>query len=355
MAHLNSDLPLQRATATLAAIGAPRLRSRTHRLFGTRRRWLFGRDYETLWPFADAWSALCTLGSLPGQGDATRLLDTMVIGLRAYSKERGILEATGHAGFESVVTAPLGSGGDRYYDDHAWLGLALVRHHELAGDPALLGLAARVFSFAASGWSAEATWEVPGGIRWKEPSTNRSRNTCANGPTAALAAKLHERTGDESYLEWATRIYDWTRRALLGTDALYMDRIAPDGTRTPTIWSYNQGSMIGSGVLLGRQTGEARYVDQAVETADAYVGGTTVPDLVAQDPAFNAVLFRNLFVLDRARPDPRYNALASDYGARMWDTGRIRRGLFAGKGSPLNNAAAMMQIYALLAGAEPHP
>jgi hypothetical protein len=279
----------------------------------------------------------------------------MVIGLRAYSREQGILEAAGEAGFDSVVTAPVGGGGDRYYDDHAWLGLALVRHHERTADPVLLRLAARVFSFAVSGWSAEATWAVPGGMRWKEPPTNRSRNTCANGPTAALAAKLHERTGDESYLEWATRIYDWTRRALLGSDALYMDRIAPDGTRTPTIWSYNQGSMIGSGVLLGRQTGDSSYVDQAVETAAAYVGGTTVPDLVDQDPAFNAVLFRNLLTLDRERPDPRYRALASAYGAHMWETERIRHGLFAGKGSPLNKAAAMLQIYALLAGADPHP
>jgi hypothetical protein len=352
---LDAGVQLQRATATLAAIGAPTLHSRTRHLFGTRRRSLSGRDYETLWPFADAWSALCTVGSLPGQGEAMRLLDRMVIGLRAYSKDPGIVEAASVAGFESVVTAPLGSGGDRYYDDHAWLGLALVRHYELTGDPALLRLATRVFAFVVSGWSAEVTWEVPGGLRWKEAPSSRSRNTCSNGPAAALAAKLHEGTGDASYLDWATRIYDWTRRALLGTDALYMDRIDPDGTRTPTIWSYNQGSMIGSGVLLGRQTGDPSYVGQAVETADAYVGRTTVPELVDQDPAFNAVFFRNLLVLARERPDPRYRALASGYGAHMWDSRRTRRGLFAGKGSPLNNTAAMLQIYALLAGAEPHP
>jgi hypothetical protein len=113
--------------------------------------------------------------------------------------------------------------------------------------------------------------------------------------------------------------------------------------------------MIGSGVLLGRQTGDPSYVDHAVETAAAYVGGITVTELVAQDPAFNAVLFRNLLFLDRERPDPRYQALASDYGTRMWDTRRTRQGLFAGNGSPLNKAAAMLQIYALLAGAEPHP
>jgi predicted alpha-1,6-mannanase (GH76 family) len=217
-----------------------------------------------------------------------------------------------------------------------------------------LRLAARVFAFVVSGWSDETAWAVPGGLRWKEPPTNRSRHTCSNGPGAALAAKLHEQTGDESYLEWATRIYDWTRRALLNAHALYMDRIDPDGTRTRAVLSYNQGSMIGSGVLLGRQTGDSSYFDHAVETAAAFVGRTTVEELVAQEPAFNAVLFRNLFVLDRERPDPRYRTLASDFATHMWESRRTRYGLFAGNGSPLNNAAAMLQIYALLAGAEPH-
>jgi hypothetical protein len=38
----------------------------------------------------------------------------------------------------------------------------------------------------------------------------------------------------------------------------------------------------------------------------------------------------------------------------MWEQKRRRHGLFAGNGSPLNNTAAMIQLYALLAGATPH-
>ena len=244
------------------------------------------------------------MGSLPGQRGALELLDTMTRGLRSYGREPGILAGTGSAGFESVVTPPLGSGGDRYYDDNAWLGLALVRHHELTGDPVLLRLAERVFPFVVSGWSTEASWEIPGGIRWKEPASNRSRNTCVNGPAAELAARLHEKTGDSAHLEWALRTYEWTRRALQGPDCLYADRIAPDGTRTSTIWSYNQGSTIGAGVLLARQTTASSFLDQAEETATAYLAGLDVPALITQDPAFNAVLFRNLLALDEVRPDP---------------------------------------------------
>jgi rhamnogalacturonyl hydrolase YesR len=206
-----------------------------------------------------------------------------------------------------------------------------------------------------SGWSAETTWVMPGGIRWKEPETNRSRNTCVNGPAAELALRLHDKTGEASYLDRAGRIYDWARHALLRGDGLYVDQIAPDGTRNPTIWSYNQGTMVGAGVLLARQTGDPSFLDHAVATATAFLGGTSATQLMTQDPAFNAVFFRNLLTLDRERPDPRYRSLAFDYGAHMWETKRLRHGLFAGQGSPLNNAAAMVQIYALLAGAAPHP
>jgi len=279
----------------------------------------------------------------------------MVQGLRSYGREPGNLEDAGSAGFESVVTPPLGNGGDRYYDDNAWLGLALVRHHELTKDPGLLRLAERVFAFVVSGWSTETTWQIPGGIRWKEPASNRSRNTCVNGPAAELAARLHEKTGDAAYLEWAVRTYGWTRRALVGPDCLYADQIAPDGTRTPTIWSYNQGSMIGAGVLLARATADSSFLDHSVQTAAAYTGSRDVAALMTQDPAFNAVLFRNLLVLDDVRPHHRYRALLAAYGSAMWASQRLRHGLFAGNGSALNNAAAMLQIYALLAGAPPHP
>jgi hypothetical protein len=78
--------------------------------------------------------------------------------------------------------------------------------------------------------------------------------------------------------------------------------------------------------------------------------------LVAKNgPAFNAVYFRNLLLLDRLAPDPRYRQTALAYADEMWTTRRdSRTGLFTGDMSPLNESAPMVEIYALLAGAEPH-
>jgi hypothetical protein len=341
--------------STVAALRAPSMFARKSHLFGARCWWRSGRRYEDLWPFADAWSALCTLGSLPGQHEALGLLAEMPKGLRHYGTEADMDEGEDDLGFESVVTPPLGGGGDRFYDDNAWLGLALVRHHQMTADPSLLRLARRVFGFVVSGWSTDPAWAMPGGIRWKEPVTTGSRNTCANGPAAALAVRLYETTRDEDFLEWASRIYGWTRRALLTPGGLYADRITPDGALTPTFWSYNQGTMIGSGVLVARSSGDTQLLEQAVETADASLGTDGGLELMEQDPAFNAVFFRNLLMLDEERPDPRYRTLMTDYADAMWTRQRRPHGLFGGKGSPLNNTAAMVQIFALLAGARPHP
>jgi hypothetical protein len=350
--------PRHRAELTFDALRRHSLYSRRRHLFGRRRR-LVHRDYEYLWPFANTWSAVATLASLSvpaGHDEARSFLPALLDGLTHYHRHQGdILREAEPVGFESVVVPPLGAGGDIYYDDNAWLGLALVQHHRLTGDALTLALARRLFSFILSGWSSQPDWVVPGGIRWKVPAVNRSRNTCSNAPTVELGVSLHLLGGDDETLDWAIRIYDWVRQALLGSDAAYADRIAPDGAREPTVWTYNQGTMIGAGVLLHRATGDPAYLDHAKATAAAALERFEVALLLEQGAAFNAVFFRNLLVLDQVAPDGAYRAAASDYGDAMWrDRRNPRTGLFSGGPSFLNNTAPMLEIYALLAGAAPH-
>jgi hypothetical protein len=113
--------------------------------------------------------------------------------------------------------------------------------------------------------------------------------------------------------------------------------------------------MIGAGVLITQATSDSSFLDQSLETAAAYVGSQGVSDLMNQDPAFNAVFFRNLLMLPEAQFGHQQHALMAGYGSDMWERRRLRHGLFAGNGSPLNNTAAMVQIYSLMAGAQPHP
>jgi len=359
----------QRALRTFGALTGARLYEARRHLFGRRRWWWGRRHYEHLWPFADAWSATATLASLAGGRRARDVLPGFMAGVSAYGGEAGPDPAgdarpdpaghgaVGHGavGFESSVTAPLGPGGDRYYDDNAWVGLALVAHHRLRPGDGALDLARRVFAFVVSGWSTDVSWRNPGGIRWIEPASSLTRNTCANAPAAELGALLSTEAGDEA-CRWALRIYDWVRATLRRPDGLYADHVSPDGTLDPAVWSYNQGSMIGAGVLLHRRTGEAAYLSHAQETARAAMARFDVPLLASEGPTFAAVFLRNLLLLDDVAPDPRHRALALAFADHMWEHGRDRRtGLFGGGAAPLNPAAGMVQVLALAAGAPPHP
>jgi hypothetical protein len=345
-----------RALLVFDAIHSGRMYSRRRHLYG-RRRWRFARSYENLWPFADAWSAVATLASLADRPVVSGALSAFFDGLAAYRRVgSAVPENRPAVGFESAVVPPLGAGGDRYFDDNTWLGLAALRHHALTGEERGLELARHLLEFVTSGWSSQATWSHPGGIRWKEPPTNTSRNTCSNAPVAELAALVYEITGEHGALDWATTIYAWVRSALLGPDQLYLDRITPQGVVDPTVWTYNQGTMIGAGVLLHRITGIDEYLSDAVATARAAQTRFTLPVLMAQDAAFNAVYFRNLLLLDRVAPDSGYRASAMAYATEMWERVRApRTGLFPRGHSPLNDTAPMLEIYALLAGAPPHP
>jgi hypothetical protein len=343
----------ERAGATFDALYAPGLfRRRTH-LWGHRRFWLL-RNNEALWPYADAWSAVCTLAALGGPTRIDSSLPGFFRGLRAY--HRGHLASTDPIGFESVAPFPHGPGGDVFYDDNTWLGLALCHHHALTRSDEAADLSRRLLQFVLTGWSTDTTWSHPGGIRWKVPASNRSRNTCSNAPVAELAALIAMRDGDKSTLDWAKRIYARVHESLEVSGGLYLDQIAPDGTVLPDIWSYNQGTMIGAGVLLHRATDQSEYLTRADLTAQAALAHFSVNRLVGQDAAFNAVFFRNLLLLDAVSPNPAYRALAEEYGDRMWIERRDPlTGLFSGGKSFLNNTAPMIQIYALLSGSAPHP
>ena len=86
---------------------------------------------------------------------------------------------------------------------------------------------------------------------------NSQRNVTANGASAELGLELDQLTGNTSDLSWATRMYQWAVTCLRTPGALYHDHVNADGSINSTIWTYNQGVMVGAGVLLYKLTGTA--------------------------------------------------------------------------------------------------
>jgi hypothetical protein len=347
----------ERATSTYEALQRHLYDRRTRSYRKAVHRW--SGTPETLWPYANAWSATCALAGLESVGQRYREdLGDRLEGVLAFTRDRSAaLEGSGPVAFESRVAPPHGEGGETYYDDNAWVALAALHQHRITGDGRLLRLAERVFAFLASGWSEEERWAHAGGMRWASPTWSVTRNTCSTAPAAEVAALLHQSTGERSYLDWAVRAYEWTSETLGRPDGLYADRVEPDGTVHGELWSYNQGTTIGAALLLHESTGDQRYLDDAERTGAASVSWISRPEVHAgQGPPLVAIYLRNLLLLDQVAPDSTRAAFARSYAERMWDSPDHRRdGLFVREDSLLNPTAGMISILSLLAGSPPHP
>lgn len=134
---------------------------------------------------------------------------------------------------------------DRYYDDNAWMVLALVETFEILGDRKYLTWAEEALSFALSGEAKD------GGIYWRE-SDKASRNTCSNAPTAAACLAVAKHTNDAKLRTKAHELYDWTRKHFQDpVDHLYWDNLSNTGKLDKTKWSYNTALMIHTAARLG--------------------------------------------------------------------------------------------------------
>jgi predicted alpha-1,6-mannanase (GH76 family) len=117
---------------------------------------------------------------------------------------------------------------NEYYDDIAWLGLALQRAGHADGVPAI---SARLHE----GWTAEAG----GGIWWRRG--DRFKNVPANGP----AAIFHAREGD---VVRAEELVDWMSERLVDPETgLVWDGLRADtGEVVKLIYTYCQGVYLGA-------------------------------------------------------------------------------------------------------------
>ncbi len=313
------------------------------------------RRYAYLWPFGQALAASIDLALLTH--DEAALRQTRTFGAAFFNHYWN--DADPAAGGASY---PLPEGGDTFYDDNLWIGLALCDLYRATGESQWLTGAARIFAFVSAAWDDDPRHPHPGGIFWARPRANPTgdRNTVSNAPAAQLALRLHATTGERRYLDWAHRTFDWTERALRDPDdGLYWDHVKLDGRIERTKWSYNQGTMLGAAALLGEaiaeDTRQAR--DRARAIADAALAHYEDGDaLWAQDPAFNAIFFHNLSLLGGlVRDHAFYRPALAAYAARAWAGRDGRSGLIGfGRGGrvELLTQAAAVRLFATLAASE---
>lgn len=308
--------------------------------------------HATEWPFSQAHVALLDLAMIRGATGA-RYAPALARVRKAQQLYWSKTSRTGRPGHLSRVVPPLGRGDELYYDDNEWVGLAEVQHHLFRRDAESLRNARAIFHLIRSGWSDDPRLPSPGGVRWTQDPKNGDRNTVSNMPGAELGLRLHQITGERAFIDEAMRWYRWTNATLQRRDGLYHDHIKRDGTIDTRIWTYNQGVPVGVNVLLWRITGQDRYLAEAKRIAAAsYDWFVTAGRLDDQPAAFNAIYFKNLFLLESVTGETRYRRAMRAYADRMW---RTRRDAVSGifrirhRRAELINTAAMAQIEAVLA------
>jgi hypothetical protein len=321
-----------------------------------------------LWPFSRALVATLDLAGIQqdliGNFDADAAIADRLQTLERYWDPRGSAPA-----YSSDV---LGTrlGGDRYYDDNAWVGLALVQLERMRPGSGHLDRAEELFRFAASGWDQRGG-PNSGGVFWVEQhhgtgARRHDRNTVSNAPNAELGLHLAELrgapvgtpgfVGAQDMYEWVLAVLDASRESDSSATGLFWDKLRGDGTLDKTLWSYNQGSMVGANVLLARRSEDvgAEYLTRAEAIAYKALRHFAGTGYERQPPAFNAIFFRNLLLLHEATADERLRTQIIDairgYTDYAWHERRDRRDNFhlSNGGVTLLNQSAMVQLLALL-------
>ncbi|MDR2086113.1 MAG: glycosyl hydrolase family 76 [Dysgonamonadaceae bacterium] len=182
-----------------------------------------------------------------------------------------------------------------YFDDMEWIALALLRAYNIDHQTKYKDAALELWSHIQEGWNDYAG----GGIAWERNNNIWSKNACSNGPACILAARLYRETGIETYKEWALKIYEWEKNVLFNpsTGAVYDNIDGRSGNKnTSWIFTYNQGTFIGSAVELHKITGEKTYLNDAVLAAD-YTTTNLVNDAILKDEGNgDGGLFKGIFI-----------------------------------------------------------
>ncbi|KAK3712636.1 hypothetical protein LTR37_009079 [Vermiconidia calcicola] len=155
-----------------------------------------------------------------------------------------------------------------------------------------------------------------------------------------VAAHLANRVDPkaEYYLDWAKKEWNWFK----GSGMINAEHLINDGLENVTcknnggtVWSYNQGVVLGGLTELSRSTQDKSYIKVAKRIADAAIGNLTdsngilhdvcEPDCGADGSQFKGVFARNLRILHQASPEARYATLLENNANSIWANDRAKR------------------------------
>jgi predicted alpha-1,6-mannanase (GH76 family) len=226
---------------------------------------------------------------------------------------------------------------NNFYDDMGWWALAWIDAYDLTNKPAYLSAAESIFFAMTSGWD---TTTCGGGIWWTTSHTYK--NAIANELFLDVAAKLANRTSGSTsamYLTWAQKEWSWfltsgmINSAGLINDGLTSTNPAACKNNNATVWTYNQGVILGGLVELSQATSDPTLLTRAQQFASAVLspasglvnssGILIEPKISGGDlPQFKGIFLRNLMELYAAAPTPQLRSFADANADSLWTNDR---------------------------------
>lgn len=147
--------------------------------------------------------------------------------------------------------------------------------------PPWLDIAANVWNSMAGRWD---TTSCNGGFRWQIFASNPNgldyKNSVSNGGFFQLSARLFRDTGNETYLEWAKKVWDWSEAiGFIDGDYNVLDGASSKENCSkinPVSFSYSQGIYLyGASVLYNYTDGDMLWGNRTInllKAAGSYFG-----------------------------------------------------------------------------------
>ncbi|KAI0470968.1 glycoside hydrolase family 76 protein [Xylariaceae sp. FL0804] len=133
-----------------------------------------------------------------------------------------------------------------------------------AGQPQWLALAQAVFNKYVTRWDEKT---CGGGLRWQIFTFNNGfdyKNSISNGCFFNVAARLARYTGNQTYADWAEKVFDWVQEVgFMDADYNIYDGAGVDGgcaEVNKAQWTYNAGIFLsGAAVMYNVTDGAAKW------------------------------------------------------------------------------------------------
>jgi len=220
------------------------------------------------------------------------------------------------------------------FDDEGWWGLAWIEAYKATQDKTYLSISERIFADLVTAWDNTCG----GGVWWDRKRTYK--NSVTNELFFAVAAGLYIQTKNQTYLDWAEKEWKW----FSGIGLINQNHLINDGLSTSTctnnrqtLWTYNQGVVLGGLVDLFRATGQQSFLTSAGLIANATFlpsNNLATKDQILQETCepskscdgdqftFKGIFMRNLGYLYDATKSPVYADIINKNADSIWNNAR---------------------------------